>query len=669
VASLLADIPRHDHAQRLHLEGLDSGEIEELVEIASGEPMNDDNARLAVALFERTEGNPFFANQLLRHLDEMRTELYDDHQGTTTFGNLPAGVRDVVARRLSRLGTTTNEMLAVAAVAGESFSHAVIGRITSVPNVDTAIDQAVAARILVDDGRGGYAFTHNIVRDVLLAEQTATARARTHEKVTKALLTIYGPGKSAPLHDLAHHACGAAILGNTADAARFSLAAAEACVDRADVPGAIRVLQRGWDAIEHTEPLDHVARFDLCNRLAELHYATFDGVVDALEAGAESARALHSAERLVRLAVHAYRWDISADDPFAMQLVDDALAWLGPEPSAMRALALANGAFLANFLSDGNPGPFRDEAIRVLELIDDPDDPNAVLATEHIALSLMGHGGAARALQFAESVRDKLFAESLPRNGPIFLSGEAAFYAGLGDRDGWHSVTVALDEYVRRTGDPMAMFYGRGRMVTEALFEGRFDEVPDLMATAFEGIGVSVANIPNVMAVWTMWLAFEEGRSADIIDGLKMVVDMYPGTPGIAAAYAVHLTECGRIEEAAEIVLRLVSELPTAGRNATFGSMIGLLAMANAVIGDASVAQALLDELEPWRNEIIIVPSVVAVGAGDRFRGCMLSLLGRHDEAVEALEAAIVVEEKLGAKPFVARSRYWLAKALEQRGG
>jgi class 3 adenylate cyclase/tetratricopeptide (TPR) repeat protein len=671
VAKLLGDVARFDHAQRIALEGLDRREIEELIEVASGDALTPEGMGLAAAVFDRTGGNPFFVNQVLRHLAESGALVFHDGHwdAPPELTELPGGIIDVVRQRLARLSPNTKGLLATAAVAGERFTHALIGRAAHVDSIEDAINEALAARLLVDDGRGGYRFAHAILRDAVLASQNAAQRAAHHQSIAATLRNLYGDGLSAPLHELAYHLCGAAGLGLTSEAARFSLAAADKAMHAADVRAALEVLQRCWETIDAIEPRDHVARFDVCNRLAELHYITLDGVVDALEAAAESARVLQSAERLVDLAGHAYRWDVNVDDPFAMQLVDDALHLLGPEPTPLRALALANGAFLQNFLSQGNPKAFSDEALRVLDEVDDRNDPKAVLAVERIALSVMGHGGAARTLALTDSVKDLLFANSVPHIAPIFLSGQSAAYVGLGDRDGWNAVTIALDRYVARTGDPIGIFYALGREVIEALFDGRFDEAPALFTRALEGVGVAVANIPQVMAVWAMWLAFEQGKSAEIIDGLRVVAQMTTGTPGIEAAFAVHLAEVGNVDEARDVVAKFVAELPAAGHNSTFGTFVALMAMATAVTGDETVAQPLLDELAPWTGEIVIVPSVVAVGAADRFRGSMLSLLGRHDEAVAAIEAAIALESRLGAPPFVARSRYWLARALLARGG
>ena len=65
LGGLLADIHRQG-VERLALRGLDGQGVEDLVAAASGDELDDDRRALAAALAERTDGNPFFANQVLR---------------------------------------------------------------------------------------------------------------------------------------------------------------------------------------------------------------------------------------------------------------------------------------------------------------------------------------------------------------------------------------------------------------------------------------------------------------------------------------------------------------------------------------------------------------------------------------------------------------------------
>jgi class 3 adenylate cyclase len=660
LVGLLADLTKVEGAQRVALEGLDRGEIEELVEQASGEPLNEDGRRLADALFDRTSGNPFFANQVLRHMAEAGALVYRDGEWATTraFTDLPDGVLDVVTRRLARLDNATTDVLAVAAVAGESFSHALIGRAAQVDKVEAAIDEAVTARLLTEDGRGGYGFAHAIVRDVLLDNMTAVAKARTHRDISTALRSLHGDGMSAPLHDLAYHACGATILGDTAAAARYSVAAAEACIHRADVPAAIEVLTRAWNAIELAQPLDHAARFDVCNLLAELHYHALDGVVDALEAAAESARALQSAERLVRLSLHAYRWNI-LDADFAMSVVNDALAMLPSEPSPIRALGLASKAYLLNMHLVGTPREWTAAAFAMIDELGGPTTPDLRLAWEYAVMSTPGQPGARDIVARVEAVDGSPYSPGVGYQRGFYLGTKTELYLRVANRPASEAVLHLMHAIAGTSGDPTVESWAIAAEVIWALLEARYDDAVPLMQKAVARTGVHVPNIAATVAVGSMWIAYEQGRSADIVDGLRGMSQV-AGSPGITAAFAVHLCEAGQPDEAREVLTELMKELPTMGRSVAFGCTVALMATVCAHLDAVEFAQPLLDELEPFRGEIMGLPANVMQGAADRFRGPLLALVGRRAEGIEALRAAIALETELGAAAFIPRSQYWL---------
>ena len=81
-------------------------------------------------------------------------------------------------------------------------------------------------------------------------------------------------------------------------------------------------------------------------------------------------------------------------------------------------------------------------------------------------------------------------------------------------------------------------------------------------------------------------------------------------------------------------------------------------------------AALIVDELEPYAGELVVGGAgMMCAGAADRYRGMLLSLLGRHDEAVAALTSALALEESVRSPTFTARTRYWLARALLARDG
>ncbi len=116
-------------------------------------------APLAVAavqrLFDQSEGNPFFAEELLRAwLEDGTLALASDgsyHLVPSTAapaGALPSSISSTVRRRLAHLPPETVTLLRTAAVAGRSFDTALLARVTGrePETVEEALQPAVRAR-------------------------------------------------------------------------------------------------------------------------------------------------------------------------------------------------------------------------------------------------------------------------------------------------------------------------------------------------------------------------------------------------------------------------------------------------------------------------------------------------------------------------------------------
>jgi predicted ATPase len=205
LGAVLADIHRTTGVERLPLRGLDGGGVEDLVAAASGDELDDDGRALANALAERTNGNPFFANQVLRHLAETGVVVQEGGRWTVSGSledvDLPEGVLDVVGRRLSGLSPAANQALAVAALCGLEFSARVLSAVPDAGPPDAVIDgldEAVGARLLVETGPGRFAFAHAIIRDALERELTMVRRRRLHRALGEGLLAVYGDAPDCP---------------------------------------------------------------------------------------------------------------------------------------------------------------------------------------------------------------------------------------------------------------------------------------------------------------------------------------------------------------------------------------------------------------------------------------------------------------------------------------
>lgn len=111
---------REAPTERLDLRPLDAAAVQALVRARYDLP-DDETARLAAYLMERTEGNALFLTELLRALEEGDV-LHRAAGRWQLQGDAPASVprflRQIIDARLTRLGDDADALLAVAAVIG-----------------------------------------------------------------------------------------------------------------------------------------------------------------------------------------------------------------------------------------------------------------------------------------------------------------------------------------------------------------------------------------------------------------------------------------------------------------------------------------------------------------------------------------------------------------------
>jgi hypothetical protein len=169
------------HAVRSSLTGLGPEAVGEVfATVAQNRPTPDQ----ADALHERTDGNPFYVVEYARLAGERAdlARLLDEEHP-------PAGVQEVLTRRLARLPATTVGALRTAAVIGRRFDAATLARATGIDEDDLldVVEPAEAAGLVRDVGVERFAFAHALVRDTLAAGLTSTRRARVHVRVAEAL--------------------------------------------------------------------------------------------------------------------------------------------------------------------------------------------------------------------------------------------------------------------------------------------------------------------------------------------------------------------------------------------------------------------------------------------------------------------------------------------------
>ncbi|WP_433393324.1 BTAD domain-containing putative transcriptional regulator [Micromonospora sp. KLBMP9576] len=252
LAAALARMARVEPA-RVHLGGLDAaatGDLARAVARQAGARQELDPTVVRL-IHRRSGGNPFFVRELARLLASG-----DD----AAAHEVPAGVRDVIRHRLTRLPEEARTLLRRAAVLGRDVDADVLTALAGdATSVLDDLDLALAAGFLTEHGsERRLRFTHILVRDTLYGDLSAPRRARWHAAAGEAIERLY-PGDVTAL---AHHFALAATPATAPRAARYAGMAAERAERRFQPHEAARLWRLAVDAHDRAGGGDVRARLD-----------------------------------------------------------------------------------------------------------------------------------------------------------------------------------------------------------------------------------------------------------------------------------------------------------------------------------------------------------------------------------------------------------------------
>ena len=157
LAELLADLRRDRLVERITLEGLGERDVGSLIAAHAGVAAPP---ALVGTVHEHTDGNPFFVEEVLRHLIE--TGVLFERGGRWTSAltadeiGVPDGVQEVLARRLARLSDPCRSALVAAAVLGRECSFDILRATAGVADDDliVALEEARDAQLIVELDHG-----------------------------------------------------------------------------------------------------------------------------------------------------------------------------------------------------------------------------------------------------------------------------------------------------------------------------------------------------------------------------------------------------------------------------------------------------------------------------------------------------------------------------------
>ncbi|WP_127502946.1 BTAD domain-containing putative transcriptional regulator [Actinoplanes solisilvae] len=174
---------------RVQLGGLSADDVGRLIGTVTRDPVSSETV---AALALRTGGNPFYVRESAR--------LLAAEGALVALSEVPAGVRDVLRRRLAHLPDSALAALRLAAVAGpEAEVEVLAGAFDG--DLLNALEAGLDAGLLTEPAAGRVRFVHDLVRDTVYSDVPSLRRARLHAELATSIAALH-PGDHAAL---AHH--------------------------------------------------------------------------------------------------------------------------------------------------------------------------------------------------------------------------------------------------------------------------------------------------------------------------------------------------------------------------------------------------------------------------------------------------------------------------------
>ena len=280
------------------------------------------------AIMRRAGGVPFF-------LVSYAEQVSDGGQGEVPLA-VPWTVAQVIGQRVAALTGPAKELLSVAAVAGRVVPHTLLAQVTGSDDdqVLQAVETALEARLLAEDGPDRYRFTHDLIRETVENGLSAARRRRLHHRIGQAL--EQQPGASA--ESLAFHF---SQSGEDGTAAGYLELAGDRAQQRVAYAAAAEFYAAAAARLEVAGPAEVVPVAEK-QGMAWRRAGRYDAAINALEDALAGYRAADDAEGVARVTgwlAHAHYRRGTSQDALG-EVVDMAEGDPAPAPGAASPGAL-----------------------------------------------------------------------------------------------------------------------------------------------------------------------------------------------------------------------------------------------------------------------------------------------------------------------------------------
>jgi DNA-binding CsgD family transcriptional regulator/tetratricopeptide (TPR) repeat protein len=349
--TLIAYLTRERLYHEVRLAPLSRPETATLLEALLARPLPDD---LIDRLYERTEGNPFFLEEIvkaLRDQDQLEPLLAAPAADLSSL-DMPMTVKASILGRTRTLDDLTLDVLRDAAVVGRRFTFDTLLGVTGASEAELlrVLEVAIQQHLVDEEGDDdAYRFRHELIREALYDDLLGRERRIKHRAVLQVLEAQAAQSPDSLVSQLAYHSLQARDLARAASYARqagdvaFQMYAYREAVAQYET------------ALEWADSADLRWRADLCYKLAEAATPLGDSRMtrrrwlEAKDLYAQLGATRQVADTLRRLGRVA--WDLGEVEA-AFAQAQEAIAMLEQEPPGQELVMAYSGLSQLHMLSN-----------------------------------------------------------------------------------------------------------------------------------------------------------------------------------------------------------------------------------------------------------------------------------------------------------------------------
>jgi DNA-binding CsgD family transcriptional regulator/tetratricopeptide (TPR) repeat protein len=654
----LTALTRARRLTTLSLGPLASAELRQLSADYLGAPIDP---ALDHLLLTQSEGNPFYAEELLREWLETGSIALQDNRFrlvATALPAFPSSVVHAVRQRLIRLSPQVIELLRMAAIIGRTFEVAVLADVAERPveMVEEYLREAVQAHVLRHDPADTFAFSHDLIRECLSRELSSTRRTRLHTLIGRRLKQQLDEGdthlSASHLAALAFHF---ARSGDRKAGAVYSELAAEQARHAYAPSVAMDHYRTALTLLGENDPRRGACLLGLGE--AALLAAAWHDAIGAFGMALEWWKHRGAGREVGRAALGLGRayWRLEATGPARVQL-EQAVAQLREHPSADTVEALIElGLLLALSLHEYTEA--RGSLDQALTLAGHLGEKRLEVKARRALGDLLLRAGE---VESATRVLEQALLEAEALHDPLEAAeGCASLYLA-------YSWSSALDRQERlfprwlasaqRCHDPYQLRHFYSHLATHAALRGQRTEAEKALAQGRVIVEQLASPEPLAMLAWTQGMLTAlwgdlDGSEQLIRAAIVRFRELEPrslvwwlGGLGLVQVLA------GKRQEAASVLdelEELLVPLPEGAIPAAHA--LCYMAAITVLLGDQIWAERLYPRLLPFRGQMHSFST-------DRLLGALATLRGDFPAARASLSEAEGISRRYGLKAELAET-------------